>query len=98
MAIEEEIKAELRRRHNAGKTMGEDRLNLDALELIETLQAELDKHRWIPVSERDELVEVCENLVYMVEAMLKVDPEMEISPDRRTISRAKRIIREVKNE
>lgn len=43
MAKPDEIKAELRKRHDAGEATGEDRLNLDALELIERLQAALEK-------------------------------------------------------
>ncbi len=35
----ESIKAELRKRHDAGQKTGDDRLNLDALEYIEKLEA-----------------------------------------------------------
>lgn len=38
---DEEIKTELRRRHAVGQKTGEDRLNLDALELIECLEKKL---------------------------------------------------------
>jgi len=39
----EKIKAELKRRHDAGKASGDDSLNLDALQLIEALQAEIEE-------------------------------------------------------
>lgn len=52
MVKSEEIKAELRRRHDVGIKHGADTLHWDALQLIEQLQAALAEHRWIPVSER----------------------------------------------
>ncbi len=46
------IKAELKRRHDAGKVSGDDRFYLDTLEAITDLEAELALHRRIPVTER----------------------------------------------
>ena len=45
MATSEEIIVELQRRHDAGKERGDDRLHLDALELIEQLQTEKENLR-----------------------------------------------------
>ena len=45
MVTPDEIKKELRCRHNIGVETGEDRLNLDTLELIEQLQTENYKLR-----------------------------------------------------